>query len=39
MHYNTFGVIAQDAQAVAEEIKVKARVEPVILLPGETLTV
>jgi L-ascorbate metabolism protein UlaG (beta-lactamase superfamily) len=39
MHYNTFGVIAQDAQAVADEIKAKTKAEPVILKPGETLVV
>ena len=39
MHYNTFGVIAQDAQAVADEIKTKTQAEPVILKPGETLVV
>ena len=39
MHYNTFGVIAQDAQAVADEIKAKTKAEPVILKPGETLVI
>jgi L-ascorbate metabolism protein UlaG (beta-lactamase superfamily) len=39
MHYNTFGVIAQDAQAVADEIKAKTQAEPVILRPGEMLVV
>jgi len=39
MHYNTFGVIAQDAQAVADQIKAKTTAQPVILKPGETLTV
>ena len=34
MHYNTFGVIAEDAQAVAAEIKAKTKAEPVILKPG-----
>ena len=37
MHYNTFGVIAQDAQAVAERSQAKTKAEPVILKPGETL--
>jgi L-ascorbate metabolism protein UlaG (beta-lactamase superfamily) len=39
MHYNTFGVIAQDAQAVAAEIRAKANAQPVIMQPGETLIV
>ena len=39
MHYNTFGVITQDAQAVAAEIQAKAQAQPVIMRPGETLTV
>jgi L-ascorbate metabolism protein UlaG (beta-lactamase superfamily) len=37
MHYNTFGVIAQDAQAVAEAIAGQYKAKPVILKPGETL--
>ncbi len=36
MHYNTFGIIAQDAQAVAAEIKAKTQAQPVIMKPGET---
>ncbi|PKO21847.1 MAG: metal-dependent hydrolase [Chloroflexi bacterium HGW-Chloroflexi-1] len=39
MHYDTFPVIAQDAQAVAAEVKAKTKAEPVILKPGETLVV
>ncbi len=39
MHYNTFGAIAQDAQAVAEAVKTQTAARPVILQPGETLTV
>ncbi len=39
MHYNTFGAIAQDAQAVAEAVKTQTTARPVILQPGETLTV
>jgi L-ascorbate metabolism protein UlaG (beta-lactamase superfamily) len=39
MHYNTFGVIAQDAQAAVAEITVKTKAEPVILRPGQTLIV
>ncbi len=38
MHYNTFGVIAQDAQAVADAILAKTGVQPILLQPGETLT-
>jgi L-ascorbate metabolism protein UlaG (beta-lactamase superfamily) len=39
MHYNTFGVIAQDAQAVADAIASQTQARPVILNPGETLEV
>ncbi len=39
MHYNTFGAIAQDAQAVAEAVRAQTAATPVILQPGETLTV
>jgi L-ascorbate metabolism protein UlaG (beta-lactamase superfamily) len=39
MHYNTFGIIAQDAQAAADEIEAKAKIKAVILQPGETLVV
>ncbi len=39
MHYNTFGVIAQDAQAVADAIVAQTRTVPVIMKPGEILTV
>lgn len=39
MHYNTFGVIAQDAQAVADAIIRQTKARPVILKPGETLRV
>ncbi len=38
MHYNTFGVIAQDAHVVADAIRGKTGVQPVLLQPGETLT-
>ncbi len=38
MHYNTFGVITQDAQAVADAIAAKTSAQPVLLQPGETLT-
>ncbi len=39
MHYNTFGVITQDAQAVADAIAAKTAAQPVLLQPGETLVV
>jgi L-ascorbate metabolism protein UlaG (beta-lactamase superfamily) len=38
MHYNTFDVISQDAQAVANEIASRTSARPVILQPGETMT-
>jgi L-ascorbate metabolism protein UlaG (beta-lactamase superfamily) len=39
MHYNTFGLITQDAEAVAEAIRVKTKTRPVILQPGEAMVV
>ncbi len=39
MHYNTYDLIAQDAQAVANEIASRTNTRPVILRPGETMTV
>ena len=39
MHYNTFGVITQDAQAVADAIRAATKAQPVIMRPGETLIV
>jgi L-ascorbate metabolism protein UlaG (beta-lactamase superfamily) len=39
MHYNTFGWIVQDAQAVADAIRAATEARPVILQPGETLDV
>ncbi len=39
MHYNTFGVIAQDARAVADAITARTKAQPVILRPGETMQV
>lgn len=39
MHYNTFGVISQDAEAVASAIRQQTTSKPVLLKPGETLTV
>ncbi len=38
MHYNTFGVITQDAEAVADAIRQQTTSQPVLLKPGETLT-
>jgi L-ascorbate metabolism protein UlaG (beta-lactamase superfamily) len=38
MHYNTFGVIAQDAQAVADAIENSTGARAVIMRPGETMT-
>jgi L-ascorbate metabolism protein UlaG (beta-lactamase superfamily) len=38
MHYNTFGVIAQDAQVVADAVRARTAARPVLLRPGETLT-
>lgn len=39
MHYNTFEVITQDAQAVADTISAQTTARPVIMQPGETLVV
>ncbi|MGE5602018.1 MAG: metal-dependent hydrolase [Nitrososphaerales archaeon] len=39
MHYNTWGLIAQDAEAVANAIRQQTKSQPVLLKPGETLTV
>ena len=39
MHYNTFDVIVQDAQAVAATISAQTTARPVIMQPGETLVV
>jgi L-ascorbate metabolism protein UlaG (beta-lactamase superfamily) len=39
MHYNTFGWIVQDAQAVADAIRATTKAQPVIMQPGETLIV
>jgi hypothetical protein len=39
MHYNTFGVITQDAKAVADEIRAATKAQPVIMRPGETVVV
>jgi len=37
MHYNTFGIIAQDAEAVAEAVRLYTQAVPVLMKPGETL--
>jgi len=39
MHYNTFPVIAQDARAVADAIAAQTSARPVLMKPGETMTV
>jgi L-ascorbate metabolism protein UlaG (beta-lactamase superfamily) len=39
MHYNTFPVITQDAQAVADSVAARTHARPVLLKPGETMTV
>jgi L-ascorbate metabolism protein UlaG (beta-lactamase superfamily) len=39
MHYNTFGVIAQDARAVAAAVRSQTQAEPAILAPGESMEV
>jgi L-ascorbate metabolism protein UlaG (beta-lactamase superfamily) len=39
MHYDTFDVIAQDEQAVAGMISSQTSTRPVIMRPGETMTV
>lgn len=38
MHYNTFGVIEQDVNSVAEAVRAKTAAEPIVLQPGESLT-
>jgi L-ascorbate metabolism protein UlaG (beta-lactamase superfamily) len=38
MHYNTFGVITQDEQAVANDIENSTGVRTVILAPGKSMT-
>jgi L-ascorbate metabolism protein UlaG (beta-lactamase superfamily) len=39
IHYNTFDLIAQDANAWAERVKKETKAQPVVLKPGEWLTV
>ncbi len=38
MHYDTFDVIAQNGPAVAADCRAKTNAEPVLMQPGETLT-
>ncbi len=39
MHYDTFDVIAQDEQAVADDIASATSARPVVMRPGDTMTV
>ena len=39
IHYNTFELIAQDATAWAARVRQEAKTEPVVLKPGEWLTI
>jgi L-ascorbate metabolism protein UlaG (beta-lactamase superfamily) len=39
IHYNTWPVIAQDAQAWAQRVRGETRAEPVVLRPGESVEV
>jgi L-ascorbate metabolism protein UlaG (beta-lactamase superfamily) len=36
IHYNTFELIAQDADAWAERVRQETETEPVVLKPGES---
>jgi L-ascorbate metabolism protein UlaG (beta-lactamase superfamily) len=38
MHYDTFDVIAQDEESVADMIKNQTGTKPVVMRPGETMT-
>jgi L-ascorbate metabolism protein UlaG (beta-lactamase superfamily) len=38
IHYNTFPIIAQDAQAWAKRVRAETKAEPIILEPGQELT-
>jgi L-ascorbate metabolism protein UlaG (beta-lactamase superfamily) len=38
IHYNTFPIIAQDAQAWAKRVRAETKAEPIILEPGQDLT-
>jgi L-ascorbate metabolism protein UlaG (beta-lactamase superfamily) len=39
IHYSTWGLIAQDAQAWAEQVREKTSAEAVVLQPGESFSV
>src|SRR5438874_1096383 len=39
IHYNTFDLIAQDAAAWADRVRKETKAEPVVLKPGEWMTV
>ena len=39
IHYNTFDLIAQDADAWAERVRQETETEPVVLKPGESYTI
>jgi L-ascorbate metabolism protein UlaG (beta-lactamase superfamily) len=39
VHYNTWGVIAQDAAAWAERVQSQTKTTPVVLKPGESCTI
>jgi L-ascorbate metabolism protein UlaG (beta-lactamase superfamily) len=39
IHYNTWDLIAQDAQAWATHVRKETKAEPIVLAPGEWLTV
>ena len=39
IHYNTWPLIAQDAQAWAVRVRAETKAEPVVLKPGEWITV
>jgi L-ascorbate metabolism protein UlaG (beta-lactamase superfamily) len=38
IHYDTFDLIKQDPRAWAARVKAETSAEPVVLKPGETLT-
>ncbi|HTU94155.1 MAG TPA: hypothetical protein VMF69_29015 [Gemmataceae bacterium] len=39
IHYNTWELIAQDAGAWAERVRKETQSEPVVLKPGEWVTI
>jgi L-ascorbate metabolism protein UlaG (beta-lactamase superfamily) len=39
IHYNTWELIAQDAHAWAQKVRTVTNAEPVVLKPGEWVTV